>query len=102
MNCTDCHGSHGSGNIFNLRTSINIGGTQMEVGGWLGDTIGEDPATPGVARSGQTVYTLPLTGGEQQDHDWGAWCSFCHQHEAHGRDEDVACTSGHMHGSKQF
>jgi predicted CXXCH cytochrome family protein len=102
LNCTTCHGAHGSGNIFNLRTSINVGGTQMTVGGWLGDTIGEDPLTPGVARQNQTVYELPLIGGQQQDHQWGAWCSFCHQIESHGRDEDVACTSGHMHGLKQF
>jgi cytochrome c553 len=105
LNCTTCHGAHGTGNIFNLRESISVGGVQMTVGGWLGDTIGEDPLTPGEARVNQTVYTLPFIGRQtqkQEDHQWGAWCSFCHQHEIHGRDEDVKCTNGHMHGGTQF
>ena len=47
-----------------------------------------------------TNYTLETAGGGTQDNmQWGAWCSFCHQHQSHGRDEDVKCTSGHMHGS---
>jgi hypothetical protein len=104
LNCTTCHGVHGSGNQHNLRTSINVAGEQMEVGGWIGDTIGEDPATPGVARVNQTVYTMPTAydGGVQADHRWGAWCSFCHNIQSHGKDESVSCTSGHIHGGKQF
>ena len=101
MNCTTCHGAHGSENIFNLRTRININGTQMSVGGWTGDTIG----TAGGADP--TTYTLPLavdTDGDkaadaQGDHNWGAWCSFCHQMQSHGRGELDTCTSGHMHGA---
>lgn len=101
LNCTTCHGAHGTGSIFNLRESINVGGVQMTVGGWVGDTIGEDPNNPGNPRVGQTTYTLPLVtrDNKQSDHYWGAWCSFCHNIQAHGRDEDVKCTNGHMHGS---
>lgn len=105
LNCTTCHGAHGSENIFNLKTSINIAGVDMTVGGWLGDTIGEDPLNPGSPRVGQTEYLLPsaiLPGNAQNDHNWGAWCSFCHQIESHGKDETTNCTSGHMHGGKQF
>jgi hypothetical protein len=102
LNCTTCHGAHGTGNIFNLRESITVAGVQMTVGGWVGDTIGEDPNNPGSPRVGQTTYTLPLVGRQtqkQEDHQWGAWCSFCHQMQQHSRDEDVRCTNGHMHGS---
>jgi hypothetical protein len=108
LNCTTCHGAHGSGNIHNLRTSINVAGEQLEVGGWAGDTIGEYPDAngdpSGTIRSGQTVYTMPTEydGGVQADHRWGAWCSFCHNIQAHGRSESTSCTSGHMHGGKQF
>jgi hypothetical protein len=41
MNCTDCHGAHGSPNIFNLKSQITIGGIVMTVGGWTGDSVGE-------------------------------------------------------------
>ena len=75
----------------------------MEVGGWTGDTVGGTVASGGaVARQGETVYFLPDMGSGQNDHNWGAWCSFCHQMEAHGRDESVNCTSGHMHGGGKF
>jgi predicted CXXCH cytochrome family protein len=95
MNCTLCHDSHASTNIYHLADSITVAGVDMEVGGWTGDTIG--------TQSG-TTYTLPLTSktGTQSDHDWGAWCSFCHQMEKHGVDEDKACRSGHMHGGGAF
>jgi hypothetical protein len=104
LNCTTCHGAHGTGSIFNLRESINVGGVQMTVGGWVGDTIGEDPNNPGSPRVGQTTYTLPLVtrDNKQSDHYWGAWCSFCHQMESHGQAEDNACRSGHMHGAGAF
>jgi cytochrome c553 len=105
MNCTDCHGAHGSPNIFNLKAQITIGGTVMTVGGWAGDGVGEviGDGPPGAE---QTVYYLPRMDGRntndasgvQEDHQWGAWCSFCHQMQSHGRDETVTCTAGHMHG----
>jgi len=40
--------------------------------------------------------------GEQADHYWGAWCSFCHQMESHGQAEDNKCRQGHMHGGGNF
>ena len=101
LNCTLCHDAHSSTNIYNLRTSITIGDhAPQEVGGWTGDTIGTAPGDGG----DPTQYTLPLTSktGTQSDHDWGAWCSFCHQMEKHGVDEDKACRSGHMHGGGAF
>jgi hypothetical protein len=98
LNCTTCHGAHGSDNIFNLRSSITVAGVQMTVGGWSGDTLG----TPNSANmsADHTVYTMPLTGGVQVDHDWGTWCSFCHQLEGHNKSETTGCTSSHMHGGK--
>jgi hypothetical protein len=95
LNCTLCHDSHASTNIYHLADSIKVAGVQMEVGGWTGDTIG--------TLSG-TTYTLPNTSkaGTQSDHDWGGFCSFCHQMEKHGVDEDKACRSGHMHGGGAF
>jgi hypothetical protein len=108
MNCTDCHGAHGSPNIFNLKSQITIGGTVMTVGGWTGDGVGEviGDGPPG---SEQTVYYLPRMDGRnavdasgvQEDHQWGAWCSFCHQMQSHGRDETVTCTAGHMQRRRQ-
>ncbi|MBD3647632.1 MAG: cytochrome c3 family protein, partial [Pseudomonadales bacterium] len=95
MNCNTCHGAHGSGNIFNLRETISVAGTAMQVGGSAGsefDTL-----------SG-TIYYLPTNGDRNQDaHQWGAWCTFCHDMSAHaGVDETVTCTSGHMHGANNF
>ncbi len=92
MNCTTCHGAHGTGNIFNLRESINVAGVDMTVGGAVGFL---DEA----AYAGSTTYTLPLIGGQQTDHYWGAWCTFCHKGDAHpGKTEADACTGAHMHG----
>jgi hypothetical protein len=88
LTCTTCHGAHGTGSIFNLRTSIKVAGVQMSTGGWSGDTIG---TTVG------TTYVLPGT-----DHNWGAWCSFCHQHQSHKKGLTTNCTGGHMHGGQQF
>jgi hypothetical protein len=110
MNCNTCHGAHGTGNIYNLRTSITVAGVQMSVGGVGANASNYDPArTPD-----PTVYTLPpLTGGGkktldpvngvQTDHYWGAWCTFCHKKDAHpGKVETDVCTNGHMHGGGAF
>jgi hypothetical protein len=94
LNCTTCHDAHGSGNIFNLRTSITVAGEVMETGGWTGDTIGPIQVTE---------YLLPPNGTDGQDmYYWGAWCSFCHQMENHGRTETQACNTGHKHGGGNF
>jgi hypothetical protein len=91
MNCSDCHGSHGSGNIFNLKSEITIAGVQLTVGGTT--TLNEPHY------SGNTSYQFPEIGGVQVDHYWGAWCTFCHKVDAHpGKVELDACTGGHMHG----
>ncbi|MDH3903934.1 MAG: hypothetical protein OES90_12005, partial [Xanthomonadales bacterium] len=91
MNCSDCHGSHGSNNIFNLKSEITIAGVQLTVGGTT--TLNE------AHYDGNTSYEFPLIGGEQVDHYWGAWCTFCHKVDAHpGKVELDACTGGHMHG----
>ena len=91
MNCSDCHGSHGSKNIFNLKSEITIAGVQLQVGGTT--TLNE------AHYAGNTSYEFPLIGGEQVDHYWGAWCTFCHKVDAHpGKVELDACTGGHMHG----
>ncbi|MDH4020702.1 MAG: hypothetical protein OEU84_13990, partial [Xanthomonadales bacterium] len=89
------HGAHGSPSIFNLRESINVAGVQMQVGAPSGSEF--DFITP------STTYTLPLNGGTQADHVYGAWCTFCHNMSAHaGVDETTVCTSAHMHGSNSF
>ena len=96
MNCTTCHGAHGTGNIFNLRESITVAGTVMTVGGAAGFL---DEA----AYAGSSTYTLPVIGSNQEDHYWGAWCTFCHKGDAHpGKVEADACTGGHMHGGGSF
>jgi len=96
MNCTTCHGAHGTGNIFNLRESITVGGVVMTVGGATGFT--SEPAY-----AGNSTYTLPLIGGAQTDHYWGAWCSFCHKGDGHpGKVEADQCTGGHMHAGGAF
>ena len=115
LNCTTCHGAHGSGNIFNLRESITVAGVQMRVGGWTGDGVGDPRApynctTPGDPATCSTVYKLPPMDGRnindatgvQENRVWGAWCSFCHQMEAHGQSEDATCNQGHLHGGGNF
>lgn len=104
MNCTTCHGAHGTGSIFNLKSEITVAGTTMTVGG---DGNMNDPSY-----AGDSSYTLPLidpsTGvvndltGVQTDHNWGAWCSFCHRMNSHGVDEATDCTGGHRHGGGAF
>jgi len=117
INCTTCHGAHGSANIFNLRESITVAGVQMRVGGWDDGTdgIGNPRApyncgTPGDPATCSTVYKLPPmsgknideAGGVQENRIWGAWCSFCHQMESHSQSEDATCNSGHVHGGGNF
>ena len=106
MNCTTCHGAHGTGNIFNLRTSITVAGVQMSVGGTGANANNYDTTrTPD-----PTFYTLPPLAETfrnsgvfiQEDHSWGAWCTFCHKMDGHGKDELVNCTGGHMHGGGAF
>jgi len=95
LNCTTCHGAHGSGSIHNLRDSITVAGVQMQVGAPAGSEF--DFITP------STTYTLPVNGGTQDDHVYGAWCTFCHNMSAHaGVDETTVCTSAHMHGANSF
>jgi hypothetical protein len=94
LQCTTCHGAHGSDNIYNLRSSITVGGQQMSIGGWTGDTIG--------ATSGTTYNLANANGGVQADLQWGAWCSFCHNMEQHGVNETKTCNTGHVHGSTKF
>jgi len=97
MNCTTCHGAHGTGNIYNLRESITVAGEVMTVGGAPGSGFMEGPY------SGNSTYTLPETGGAQADHYWGAWCTFCHKADSHpGKTEADACTGAHMHGQGSF
>jgi hypothetical protein len=99
MNCSDCHGAHGSPNIANLRSSITIGGVVMTVGGEPGTGVLNE-----AHYAGSSTYILPeISGGSQQDHYWGAWCTFCHRMEGHpGKVETDACTTGHMHGGGAF
>ena len=96
MNCTTCHGAHGTGNIYNLRESITVAGEVLTVGG-VGGFL-DDPAY-----AGSSTYTLPVIGGNQEDHYWGAWCTFCHKGDSHpGKTEADACTGAHMHGGGSF
>jgi hypothetical protein len=105
MNCTTCHGAHGSDNIHNLRSSINVAGVQMSIGG-----DGAGVPVPGRI-SDATVYDLPRTTETernsgifvQADHDWGAWCSFCHRMTTHASKTEVdTCTKNHKHGGGAF
>jgi len=98
LQCTQCHGAHGSDNIFNLRSTITVGAgtaseTIMSTGGpWaskgdMKDVIG-------------TTYTLESAndGSTQANRQWGAWCSFCHNLDQHSLDETKTCNGGHVHG----
>ncbi|NCF62916.1 MAG: hypothetical protein GWP58_08690 [Gammaproteobacteria bacterium] len=102
MQCTDCHGAHGSGNIFNLRSSITVGAgtpseTIMSTGGPWGsrgdmkDVIG-------------TTYDMKTAndGVTQENMQWGAWCSFCHNMDSHSLNETKTCNDGHTHGSTKM
>ena len=83
-----------------LQTIFGIGpavaGEVLTVGGAAGFL--DEPAY-----NGSSTYTLPLIGGQQTDHYWGAWCTFCHKGDAHpGKVEADACTGAHMHGGGSF
>ena len=103
LNCTLCHGAHGSGNIYNLRTSITVNGTPMTVGG---KDAFMDPALctkscgsidNSLPEFGSTTYVLP----EQTDMSFGAWCTFCHE-QSHGTADGTGCQSGHRPGGGNF
>jgi predicted CXXCH cytochrome family protein len=98
MNCTTCHDTHGSVNIYNLRESITVGTTVMTIGSTSGGFSGW-PAN-------DTDYTLPSAGftptGNQTDHYWGAWCTFCHNMTGHNVDQATDCSDGHKHGGGNF
>jgi hypothetical protein len=105
LNCTLCHGAHGSGNIFNLRTSITVNGQAMTVGG---KDAFKDPALcerkcggtnidDELPEFGSTTYFLPV----QENLSWGAWCTFCHE-PSHGTADGTSCQSGHLHGGGNF
>ena len=81
LNCTTCHGPHGTGNIYSLRESITVAGTPMEIGSEAG---------------GQ--YPKQFRDG------YGAWCTFCHNmNSGHtGVTEQSNCNSGHRHGGNNF
>jgi hypothetical protein len=117
LNCTICHGPHGSENIYNLRSSITVAGQQLTVGGKDafmdpalctrqcngGDGSDIDAELP---EFGSTTYNLPLNGtngqsGVQEDMGFGAWCTFCHE-PSHGTSDGLACQSGHRHGGGNF
>jgi predicted CXXCH cytochrome family protein len=89
MNCTSCHAAHGSENIYNLRSSINIAGIQMSVG-----------ATNAWELESGTTYNLPLDSktGLQESLGWGAWCTFCHDVN-HDTKDGFGCQSSHVHGA---
>jgi cytochrome c553 len=93
LNCTTCHGSHGGDNIFNLKSEITVDGQALSVGG-------TGASYPGISG---TTYVLPTSGGNQRDHYFGAWCTFCHTMDSHpGKDEEDACTGAHEHGGGSF
>ena len=99
MPCTECHGAHGSDNIFNLRSSITVGvgtpsETVMSTGGpWASKGNMKDVIF--------TTYTLENAndGSTQAFRQWGAWCSFCHNLDQHSLDETKTCNGGHVHGA---
>jgi predicted CXXCH cytochrome family protein len=96
MNCNTCHDAHGSENIYNLRSSINVGGMDLEVGG--NGNLNEPHY------NGSTTYILPEIDGAQKDHYWGAWCTFCHKIDSGhaSKIETDSCQNGHMHGNGAF
>jgi hypothetical protein len=108
LNCTICHSPHGTGNIHNLREEIWVAGRQMSTGcpgGATPEPEDDDPwcASSQFAAKEGTSYTLPVNGGSQNDHEYGAWCTFCHNMSAHrGVSETTTCTSAHKHGANSF
>ena len=77
----------------------------MEIGG-----VNNMPV-PARSVGNETYYELPRTRETarnsgifvQEDHYWGAWCSFCHKMDTHpGKVETDSCTGGHMHNGGAF
>ena len=91
MNCTTCHGAHGSGNIFNLRSSITVAGVQMTTG-----TSHGNYAYPGVPGT-EYIFPIDSRSGLPEQVGWGAWCSFCHDVN-HDTKTGLGCQGSHMHG----
>ena len=86
--------ANGTGNIYNLRESITVGGQPMSTGGKPGSDF-ENIVT--------TTYTLPDNGSGQEKDVYGAWCTFCHNMNAHADVTEVSnCNSGHRHGGNNF
>jgi predicted CXXCH cytochrome family protein len=114
LQCTTCHDGHGSDNIFHLRSSMTVRGQVLSVGGGPGSGQEANPFTAASDYGpGDTTYLLPCFDGNtqvsctnpagvQQDHKWGAFCSFCHDLQTHGQAEDNTCRTGHKHGGGAF
>lgn len=122
LQCTTCHDSHGSDNLYHLKTSITVRGQVMWVGGQTGS--GFDGVTPETIGSpfnavsdyafGDTTYVLPCFNGStqvkcsnvngiQKEFAWGAFCTFCHDMDSHGQSEgNDSCSSGHKHTKGNF
>lgn len=122
IQCTTCHESHGSDNLFHLRTSMTVRGQVMWVGGQTGsgfegltpETIGSKFTAVSDHAWGDTTYVLPCFDGNtqvsctnpagvQNEFGWGAWCTFCHDMDSHGQSEsNNGCSSGHKHNGGNF
>jgi hypothetical protein len=103
LNCTLCHGPHGSGNVYNLRTSITVNGQEMTVGGkeaFMDPALCDrqcDNIDNALPEFGSNTYYLPV----QEQLSFGAWCTFCHE-PSHGTSDGTGCQSGHLHGGGNF
>ena len=115
VQCNNCHDGHGSANLFHLKTSVQVRGVQMTVGGGPGSGLESKPFTAASDYgAGDPSYLLPCfdsggtqvscstPGSTQLDHKWGAWCSFCHDLQTHNQSESTTCRSGHRHGGGAF
>ena len=111
LQCNTCHDGHGSDNLFQLKSSISVRGQPLTVGGGPGSGM---EVGDGFTSFGSTTYNLPCfdgggamvdcstPGSSQEDHQWGGWCTFCHDMQTHGKNEDTTCQTAHMHGSGGF
>jgi hypothetical protein len=100
VNCNVCHDSHGSQNIYNLRTSVSVEGTTMTIGSQFWDAAKIEETTPGQT-FGDSSYVLPTPNGVQEQYGFGAWCTFCHEVN-HGSNDGTGCSPGHRHGGGNF
>jgi FlaG/FlaF family flagellin (archaellin) len=100
LNCTVCHGAHGSANIHNLKEKVTVAGVVMTLGGTAprGGVLDEPHYV------GSDTYVLPeIEANSQKDHFWGAWCTFCHKMDGHPtKTETEVCNGPHMHGQNGF